>query len=154
GRSPEISQLEGPVPGIESTRRTDAVDDRALGGGERVAPLAPVGRGVPLNAAPVDFRVVHAPGGVHRGIGGRLTAAARSSDAGLIADGGVDAGFEALRMNVVGDRFHSVREVAAGNDVALAIAVVCPAVVDVDELISSVLHAASDHGIGGCRDDR
>src|SRR5205807_5544214 len=61
----------------------------------------------------------------------------------------IDAKLQPERMNVITDRFHSMRKsLRVDNDVGLLVAADLPAVVNVHVYVSSIFHSWLDHRVG------
>src|ERR1035441_2100554 len=98
-------------------------------------------------SAPVVFEIVDAPGRVGLGVLFFVLVAALVAGAGLGTGRGIDAEFEALAVDVGGQRLH-VGEFVVGGDIAGGIAAGFPGIVDVDVDIAGLAHAGLDDGVG------
>ena len=102
-------------------------------------------------AAEVVLEVVEAPGGVEIGVLLFVAEGGGVASAGLGAGAGVDADFQSLGVDVVGEGFH-VGEFRVGVQDAGGVALAFPGVVDVDVDVAGVFHAGGDELVGGAAD--
>ena len=106
-----------------------------------------------LGVAPVVLEIVDAPLRIGLRVLEFVAAAAGPAAAGLPARIRIDAQLQALRVHVVGQRFHAGGKVLGVRvDETFRVAFAVPAVVDVHVQVAGVFHAARDHGIGGLAD--
>ena len=107
--------------------------------------------GVRDEGAEVVLEVVESPGGVCVGILLLVAEGGGVAGAGFVAGTGVEADFEALGVDVVGEGLH-VREFGVGGDVALSVAGAFPGVVNVDVDVAGIFHAGGDDLVSGGAD--
>ena len=101
-------------------------------------------------AAPVIFEVVHAPGGPGLGILFFVVQRTQVTAAGTVSRTGVNAQFEAVRVQPVSQGLH-IREFFVGGDGSVGIAFFgLPGIVDVDIRIAVIGQSPVDKGGGRC----
>jgi len=168
GGAPEVAAEGGrPLPDRIPPVLAEGKDDGAAGGFERLGHLV-IGcdheahlRGAVVGglffhhgrdeAAEVVLEVVDTPGGIEIGVLLLMAERGLVTAAGLGAGGGVNADFEALGVDVVGEGLH-VRELGVGVQDAAGVALALPGVVDVDVDVAGVFHAGGDDLVGGVAD--
>src|SRR5713101_492217 len=83
-----------------------------------------------------------------------MSPAAGAARAGFRASIGIDAEFEALGVDVIGEGLDAGGEsFRVGDDVGSSVAADLPAIVNDDVFVAGVLHAAADEGVGGGLDE-
>ena len=151
GGAPQMTDVFGPGPGLGVAPFAQAEDDRPAGGVDRIThrliSLLGVRRAV---IAPVVLQIVDSPGGVREGVLKLVAAAAGQAGAGLGSGAVVDAEQETVRVQVIANRFHAVREtLGVGNQIALGVPLRgLPTVVNHDVPVARLLHSAGDDGVG------
>src|SRR5216684_1584153 len=153
--APEVANVSGPEPRLVRAPLAEAENNGAARGLQSVAHGGVGGLGVfRAGVAPIVFEVVDAPGGVLEGVLKFMAAAARTFGAGHGAGVGVDAKFQALGMDVIGESLNAGGEIfGVGDDVAGIVAADLPAIVNDDVFVAGILHAAADEGVGGGFDE-
>ena len=143
-----------PVPGLVVAPLAQREQHRPAGLAQRFAHGEVRAFGLEaIGVAPVVLEIVDAPLRVGQRVLVFVAAAAGLAAAGFPAGIGIDAELQALRMHVVGQRFHAGGKVlGVGVDEAVRVAFAVPAVVDVHVLVAGVFHAARDHRVGGLAD--
>src|SRR5258708_2417595 len=151
GGAPEVADIARPEPGFVAAPLAEAENDGAASGFERVAHGGIGGLGVfRTGVAPIVFQVIDAPSSVLHGVLIFVAAAAGTLGAGHGAGVGIDAEFQALGVDIVGESFDARGEsFRVGDDVAGGGAGDLPAIVDDDVFVAGVLHAAANEGVGG-----
>ncbi len=150
-RAPQVADVGRPFPRLGGAPLAHRKNDIATGvaqrhGHDRIVGLGIVGAGL----APVVFQVVDAPARIGLGVLVFMAARARMVAAGFQAGVGIDAELQPLGMDVVGQGLDARRKaLGVGDDEAVFIAALLPAVVDDDVLIAGGLHAGRHHGVGG-----
>src|SRR5712691_7901956 len=155
GGAPKVADVFCPKPGLVGAPLAEAENNGTAGGFQGVAHGGVGSLGVfGASVAPIIFKVIDAPGGVLEGVLKFMAAASGTLGAGHGASIGVDAEFQALGVNVVGESLDAGREsVRVGYDVAGGVAADLPAIVDDNVFVAGVLHAAGDKGVGGGLDE-
>src|SRR5712692_3975021 len=151
GGAPEIADIARPEPGFVAAPFAEAENDRAAGGFQRVAHGGVSGLGVfRAGVAPIVFEVIDAPRSVLQSVLIFVAATAGTLGTSHCSRVGIDAEFQALGMDVVGESLDTGGEsFRVGDDVAGGVAADLPAIVNDNVFVAGVLHAAADEGVGG-----
>src|SRR6516162_5050739 len=132
GGAPKIADAFGPKPWLVGAPLANAEDDGAAGGEQSLAHGGVGFFAIPrARIAPVILEVVDAPLRVLQRVLIFVTLAARAPGAGFGARVGIDAEFEAFRVDIISKCLDAGGEaLRIGDDVAVGIARDLPAVVD------------------------
>ena len=154
GGAPGVTDFSRPLPRLRTPPFAHAEEDGTSGHAKGVAHQGISPAGIDIGCiAPVIFQVIDSPLGVHESILILVPEAARITGAGIGAGIAVNAQFQALSVEIVGQSLHPRRELLRVLvDKALRIPLSVPAVVQVEIDISGIHKAVLDHLVGDVLD--